>query len=216
MPPLGCGPQGSSGLPATRGKVKLRGQAPFAGPAPAWLRNPVLNPEKRRNQAYDFMKHDSHTPGPVDKVPWGAFWRLVLIQAQNSFNEKGAQFLLIPLGVWLYGTRGDLEYPLGAIIVLPFILIFPLCRVAVRPLLQGAHHSIHGPSPNMRAGGNVLEPALPQPERSLLWFCVFALQATIFSPSKKGIVKDIVGTSRMGFASGIVEMASILSLLIGR
>ncbi|MFR4223505.1 MAG: hypothetical protein ACLT38_07585 [Akkermansia sp.] len=45
---------------------------------------------------------------------------------------------------------------------------------------------------------------------------VFAVQATIFSPSKKGIVKDIVGTSRMGFASGIVEMASILSLLIGQ
>ncbi len=42
------------------------------------------------------------------------------------------------------------------------------------------------------------------------------MQATVFSPAKKGIVKDIVGTSRMGFASGIVEMASILSLLIGQ
>ncbi len=49
----------------------------------------------------------------------------MLIQAQNSFNEKGAQFLLIPLGVWLYGAEGDLEYPLGAIIVLPFILFSP-------------------------------------------------------------------------------------------
>lgn len=51
---------------------------------------------------------------------------------------------------------------------------------------------------------------------AILWFCVFAVQATVFSPAKKGIVKDIVGTSRMGFASGIVEMASILSLLIGQ
>ena len=42
------------------------------------------------------------------------------------------------------------------------------------------------------------------------------VQATVFSPAKKGIVKDIVGTSRMGFASGIVELASILSLLIGQ
>ena len=162
------------------------------------------------------MKHDSHTPGPVDKVPWDAFWRLVLIQAQNSFNEKGAQFLLIPLGVWLYGTRGDLEYPLGAIIVLPFILFSPFvgwlsdrfCKARIiqfMALLQicvlgGMYWSLR--SHNLNG--------------AILWFCVFALQATIFSPSKKGIVKDIVGTSRMGFASGIVEMASILSLLIGQ
>lgn len=51
------------------------------------------------------MNPSPHTPGNAGKVPWGAFWRLVLIQAQNSFNEKGAQFLLIPLGVWLYGTQ---------------------------------------------------------------------------------------------------------------
>lgn len=149
-------------------------------------------------------------------VPWGAFWRLVLIQAQNSFNEKGAQFLLIPLGVWLYGEAGNLEYPLGAIIVLPFILFSPfvgwlsdrVCKARIiqfMALLQicvlaGMYwslrtHSLHG---------------------AIAWFCVFAVQATVFSPSKKGIVKDIVGTERMGFASGVVEMASILSLLIGQ
>ncbi|MFR1411851.1 MAG: hypothetical protein ACLSUW_05845, partial [Akkermansia sp.] len=144
-------------------------------------------------------KHDSHT------VPWGAFWRLVLIQAQNSFNETGAQFLLIPLGVWLYGTQGDLEYPLGAIIVLPFILFSPFvgwlsdrfCKARIiqfMALLQicvlgGMYWSLR--SHNLNG--------------AILWFCVFALQATIFSPSKKGIVKDIVGTSRMGFASGIVK-----------
>lgn len=162
------------------------------------------------------MKHTAHTTGPTDKVPWGSFWRLVLIQAQNSFNEKGAQFLLIPLGVWLYGKQGDLEYPLGAIIVLPFILFSPFvgwlsdrfCKARIiqfMALLQicvlaGMYWSLR--THNL--------------DGAILWFCVFAVQATIFSPSKKGIVKDIVGTSRMGFASGIVEMASILSLLIGQ
>lgn len=162
------------------------------------------------------MNPSPHTPGNAGKVPWGAFWRLVLIQAQNSFNEKGAQFLLIPLGVWLYGTQGDLEYPLGAIIVLPFILFSPFvgwlsdrfCKARIiqsMALLQicvlaGMYWSLR--THNL--------------DGAILWFCVFAVQATIFSPSKKGIVKDIVGTSRMGFASGIVEMASILSLLIGQ
>ena len=162
------------------------------------------------------MNSSAHTPGHARKVPWGAFWRLVLIQAQNSFNEKGAQFLLIPLGVWLYGAEGDLEYPLGAIIVLPFILFSPFvgwlsdrfCKARIiqfMALLQicvlaGMYWSLRVHNLN----------------GAILWFCVFAVQATVFSPAKKGIVKDIVGTSRMGFASGIVEMASILSLLIGQ
>ncbi|HCL34490.1 hypothetical protein CXU13_00260 [Akkermansia muciniphila] len=172
--------------------------------------------KKRRSPTCNFMNPSPHTPGHARKVPWGAFWRLVLIQAQNSFNEKGAQFLLIPLGVWLYGTQGDLEYPLGAIIVLPFILFSPFvgwlsdrfCKARIiqsMALLQicvlaGMYWSLR--THNL--------------DGAILWFCVFAVQATIFSPSKKGIVKDIVGTSRMGFASGIVEMASILSLLIGQ
>lgn len=137
------------------------------------------------------MNPSPHTPGNAGKVPWGAFWRLVLIQAQNSFNEKGAQFLLIPLGVWLYGTQGDLEYPLGAIIVLPFILFSPFvgwlsdrfCKARIiqsMALLQicvlaGMYWSLR--THNL--------------DGAILWFCVFAVQATIFSPSKKGIVKDL-------------------------
>ena len=28
---------------------------------------------------------------------WTGFWTLVAVQAQNAFNEKAVQFLLIPL-----------------------------------------------------------------------------------------------------------------------
>lgn len=31
------------------------------------------------------------------KKEWRGFYSLILIQAQNAFNEKAAQFLLIPL-----------------------------------------------------------------------------------------------------------------------
>lgn len=131
------------------------------------------------------MNSSAHTPGHARKVPWGAFWRLVLIQAQNSFNEKGAQFLLIPLGVWLYGAEGDLEYPLGAIIVLPFILFSPFvgwlsdrfCKARIiqfMALLQicvlaGMYWSLRVHNLN----------------GAILWFCVFAVQATVFSPAKR-------------------------------
>ncbi len=125
------------------------------------------------------MNSSAHTPGHAREVPWGAFWRLVLIQAQNSFNEKGAQFLLIPLGVWLYGSEGDLEYPLGAIIVLPFILFSPFvgwlsdrfCKARIiqfMALLQicvlaGMYWSLRVHNLN----------------GAILWFCVFAVQAIL-------------------------------------
>ena len=43
----------------------------------------------------DFYKE----PTPKE---WAGFWTLVAVQAQNAFNEKAVQFLLIPLGfgVW--------------------------------------------------------------------------------------------------------------------
>lgn len=152
----------------------------------------------------------------LGRKDWLAFWKLLIIQAQNAFNEKGAQFVLIPLGVWLYGQEGDLEYPLGAIIVLPFILISPLagwvsdhfCKTRIvqwMALLQ-----------LIVLGGMFLCLRQHSLTGALIWFCVFAVQATIFSPSKKGLVKDIVGSRHIGLASGLLEMASILSLLAGQ
>ena len=68
----------------------------------------------------DFYKE----PTPKE---WAGFWTLVAVQAQNAFNEKAVQFLLIPLGVWLWGADSStLEYILGAIFVLPYILFSPL------------------------------------------------------------------------------------------
>ena len=68
------------------------------------------------------------------KKEWRGFYSLILIQAQNAFNEKAAQFLLIPLGVWLaansavYGPDSwvnSLQYILACIFVLPYILFSP-------------------------------------------------------------------------------------------
>lgn len=147
---------------------------------------------------------------------WKGFIKLVLIQGQNVLNEKGAQFLLIPLGVWLYGQEGDLEYPLGAIAVLPFVLFSPLvgwmgdrlCKTRIIQamaviqvlVLLGMYlclrfHMLYG---------------------AVTLFCVFAVQTTIFSPAKKGIVKDLVGSKYIGIASGITEMTSILGILLGQ
>ena len=131
----------------------------------------------------------------------------------NSLNEKGVQFLLIALGIWMAKA---LQYPLSVLIVLPFVLFSPLAgwlsdRVCKTRLLQA----------------RVLLQVLVLTGMSIgLWtqnlplaigsFTVFCVQAMFFSPAKKGLVKDMVGTENIGFASGILEISSMLALLVGQ
>lgn len=158
-------------------------------------------------------------PQPSDKPCWFPFWGLTLIQSQNSFNEKGVQFLLIPLGIWLTEQNagmGDLKYPLSALIVLPFILFSPLagwfsdryCKTRIIQAMAAVQILV--------LGGMSLCLWHENLPGALAWFCLFCIQATFFSPSKKGLVKDMIGGQRLGFASGILEMTSLLALLAGQ
>ena len=151
------------------------------------------------------------------KREWASFWTLVAVQAQNAFNEKAVQFLLIPLGVWLWGASGSmLEYALGAIYVLPYILFSPLvgwladcfCKtriIQVMSLVQlfvmscmlfcFYQHDMHA---------------------AIIWFAIFAMQATILSPAKKGIVKDLLGSRYLSYGSGIIEISMVFVLLLAQ
>lgn len=145
--------------------------------------------------------------------PWFSFWSLVVIQSMNSLNEKGVQFLLIALGIWL----GELlQYPLSLLIVLPFVLFSPLAgwladRYCKTRLLQAMVLLQVAALAGMTAG--LFRHSL---EVSVGFFTVFCVQAMFFSPAKKGLVKDMVGTRYIGFASGILEISSMLALLVGQ
>ncbi len=145
---------------------------------------------------------------------WAGFWTLVAVQAQNAFNEKAVQFLLIPLGVWLWGADGStLEYILGAIFVLPYILFSPLvgwlsdcfCKTRIVQVMSVIQIFIM----------SCMLFCFYQHDMyaAILWFAIFATQATILSPAKKGIVKDLLGSKYIGFGSGIIEMSLVFVLL---
>lgn len=148
-----------------------------------------------------------------DRPRWSAFWSLVLIQFTNSLNEKGVQFLLIALGIWMGMT---LQYPLSMLIVLPFILFSPLAgwladRYSKTRLLQNMVLLQVVALAGMTIG--LFMHHLPT---AVVFFSVFCVQAMFFSPAKKGLVKDMVGTRHIGFASGILEITSMLALLVGQ
>lgn len=150
---------------------------------------------------------------PGKKTPWASFWSLSFIQSMNSLNEKGVQFMLIALGIWM---MKDLQYPLSVLIVLPFVLFSPLAgwladRYCKTRLLQAMVLLQVVVLAGMTAGLFMHN----------LWvtvgfFTVFCVQAMFFSPAKKGLVKDIVGSENIGFASGILEITSMLALLLGQ
>lgn len=152
-------------------------------------------------------------PPTEKKTPWGSFWSLSFIQSMNSLNEKGVQFLLIALGIWM---MKELQYSLSVLIVLPFVLFSPLAgwladRYCKTRLLQAMVLLQVVVLAGMTAGLFAHN----------LWvtvgfFTVFCVQAMFFSPAKKGLVKDIVGSENIGFASGILEITSMLALLFGQ
>ena len=156
------------------------------------------------------------------KKEWRGFYSLILIQAQNAFNEKAAQFLLIPLGVWLASTNAaygpdswvnSLQYILACIFVLPYILFSPFvgwladcfCKARIIQFMSFLQILVLGAMLLCYKYENI--------EMAVFWFCVFSVQATILSPAKKGVVKDMVGSRQLGYASGLMEMSLILSML---
>ena len=148
-----------------------------------------------------------------DKTPWGSFWSLTVIQSMNALNEKGVQFLLIGLGIWM---AMELQYSLSVLIVLPFVLFSPLggwladrwCKTRLLQAMVLLQVFV-------LAGMSV---GLWQENLSIAIFCfaIFCVQAMFFSPAKKGLTKDIVGSRNIGFASGVMEISTMLALLVGQ
>ncbi|MBK1830944.1 MFS transporter [Verrucomicrobiaceae bacterium R5-34] len=157
--------------------------------------------------------------GEPTRRNWFSFWSLFTLQTQNAFNDKAAQFLLIPLGGVLMATvpgAGGLEYMLGALIVLPFILFAPL---------SGWVSDRYSKTSVIRAAIMLQFVVLAWIGLAVwqrnLWmavagFFMLSVESVILSPAKRGIVKELVGSSRLGFASGVLEMSVVLAVCAGQ
>lgn len=155
-----------------------------------------------------------HKPESADSnTPWGSFWSLTVIQSMNALNEKGVQFLLIGLGIWM---AMELQYSLSVLIVLPFILFSPLggwiadrwCKTRLLQAMVLLQVLV--------LAGMTLGLWMESLGTAIFFFSIFCVQAMFFSPAKKGLVKDIVGSENIGFASGVMEISTMLALLVGQ
>ncbi len=157
----------------------------------------------------------------VDRVPKRAWWSLgalLVVQSQNAFNDNFVKFILMGLAMTVAAGTGigeNIEFLLAAMIPLPFILFAPVagylsdrfsksrviwfCLVLQLILFAFIAVSI----------------VLRSVEAAVFGFFLLAIQSTLFSPAKQGILKEIVGSKRLGMANGLMSMMTMAGILGG-
>lgn len=154
----------------------------------------------------------------VSKRSWVSLAVVLIVQAQNAFNDNFVKLVLTGLAMAVAaGTPvgENIQYILFVMIPLPFILLAPVAgylsdRFSKRDVIFGSllfQLALF----IMIAGAVVLRSV----EMAIFGYFLLAVQSTIFSPAKQGILKEIVGSDRLGFANGLMSMLTMVGILGG-
>ncbi len=201
-------------------KAEIPSNAPYV--------TPQLDPASDEAVKPDIVSYNEQER--VDAADNRSFWTMVLLAVQNAFNDKAAQMFLTAIGVFMlsaaefqdsganfYGmTSGTVAHYLSVLILAPFILLAPIAgwisdRFSKTLVLRG------GALMQMLVLGMILWSVHSHNYMvGLVGFALLALQSTLLSPAKKGIVKEMMGSEKLGFASGVVELTSVLAICSGQ
>ena len=171
--------------------------------------------------------NSGESEGEPTKRQWVGYWSMIVQQTQNAFNDKAAQFILIPLGgavafefyfgkVFGKTISLSVESAAGLMIALPFVLFAPLAgwmsdRFSKRNVILGAAIAQVCILALICVAVNLRMMPL-----ALVGFFLLAVQSAFFSPAKIGINKELVGSRHLGFAAGVQQMLAMLAILAGQ
>jgi len=162
---------------------------------------------------------DSHSPVIViTRRSWISLIGVLLVQAQNAFNDNFLKFTLISLAaVVARGTTlGKLApHLLSALIPIPFILFAPIAgylsdRFAKNRVIFWCVIAQLG-----IFGMVILSFYLNYLPLGIVAFFLLSVQSTAFSPAKQGILKELVGSIRLATANGLMQMLTMIGILAG-
>ncbi|MCF7676502.1 MAG: MFS transporter, partial [Akkermansiaceae bacterium] len=158
---------------------------------------------------------DSATHDEPTLRRWVGFWSMIVQQTQNAFNDKLAQFILIPLG-GAVAVNMPVEFYAGILISLPFVLFAPLAgwmsdRYSKRDVMLAAAVAqlLILTWITWAVWGRHLALAMSG-------FFALAAQSAFFSPAKFGITKELVGSRNVGFGASLQQMTAMLAILAGQ
>ncbi|MBV9463943.1 MAG: MFS transporter, partial [Verrucomicrobiae bacterium] len=142
---------------------------------------------------------------------------LLLAQAQVAFNDNAAKLMLVGLAQQILTAprAGFVVNLLAGLLILPFVLFAPVVgwladRFAKSRVLNGA--LLFQVVIMLWLCGSLAARSLPL---AIIGFLLLGVQASVFSPAKYGILKELVGTSRLGLATGCLEMLTVAAILFG-
>ena len=147
---------------------------------------------------------------------------MLAVQALNAFNDNFVKILLVAFaGVVAKGTDlgSSMQLYLGAIFSMPYILFAPVAgwlsdrcsKQRVIFWMQVVQVLIFA----VFLGALLVHDAQPTLLASLGCFFLLATQAAFFSPAKMGIPKELVGSRRLGSASGMLQLTNFVGILAG-
>lgn len=151
-----------------------------------------------------------HEPKEPDRRDWVGFWSMIAQQTLGAFNDKAAQFILIPLGI----AAGSMAESRAALLIaLPFILFAPLAGGLADQFSKR----------NLLLGGAVAQSALlawltaaiatRNAPSALAALLALASLAVFLSPARIGINKELIGSKSLGFAASVQQMATMVAIL---
>ncbi|MEN3940461.1 MFS transporter [Prosthecobacter sp. SYSU 5D2] len=169
----------------------------------------------------------SPDPDALDKMktlPGRAWVSIALVLGAtmlNAFNDNLLKMMLVGLAPKVAtGALGEnIGVWLGGMILLPFILLAPLSgyfadRYSKRAVILAM---LVAQSVILLLAGLCFHLALG--ELSILLalgaFFMLAVQSTFYSPAKMGILKEVVGSRRLGFTVGWLQMVTMIGILAG-
>lgn len=186
-----------------------------------------LNYRFSKEQRLDHSSHVNDDSRKPSRREWVSFWSLIGMQSTNAFNDSFTKFILIPLGMGLASmglAPSRVEHLFALLAILPFILFAPMAgwlgdrfpksliirlsswfQLLVLILMGGGLWL-----------GSRQEAASWPLYIVMLAFFLLAMQSALLSPSKMGVVKELVGSERLGFANGVMEGSVILMILLGQ
>jgi len=151
-----------------------------------------------------------------------SFVTILAVQALNAFNDNFVKMLLVAFaGAVAKGTDlGDsMQVYLGAIFSVPYVLFAPIAgwlsdrysKQRVIFWMQVTQVLVFGTF----IGAIWMKQTQLTLWLSLVSFFLMATQAAFFSPAKMGIMKELVGSRRLGGASGWLQMTNFVGILAG-
>ncbi len=146
------------------------------------------------------------------------FWALWVTQFQGAFSDNVFKFFLIFLalgqGLW-HGQKETYLALTGVLFALPFVLF----------AMTGGWLADRFSKRSVTIGTKVMEVAVMGAATAafalqhlpLMLFCLFlmATQSALFSPSKYGLLPEMLPESRLSWANGFFEMGTFMAIIAG-